>query len=680
MSNILIEISYTEYRMNLISLMRVSTGCTLENRDQTLNITAYTGGSVLLPCSCTDLQTTPEELRWKRPVGNTWVEMPIRSGQYRNRVQLVNDHSPGNLSLLISHLTEEDGGDYMCAVKGSHIRIRLTLKGCTLEIREPLLTITAPTGGSVLLPCSCTDLQTTPEEFSWRKYIRNTQTLKEISSESSQYRNRVQLFNDHSPGNLSLLISHLTEEDGGVLQCAVKGSHIIISLTIEEGTPTPTPSTTSKPTTTTTAKPTPSTAPKPTPSTEVVNVHTSPTTATTHSSPSADGCTLENSAQQLQDKQPLRITAHTGGSVLLPCSCTDLQTQPEELRWKRPNGNTWVEMPINSDQYRNRLQLFNDLSPGNLSLLISHLTEGDGGDYQCYIKVTHVTIRLTVKEGPPKPPPKSPTKPSSNAPTTLTSTPSTEKTNGCTLENSTKTLDFTAHTGGSVLLPCSCTNLQTIPKEFSWKKDKINTQEWVEIFNATDQYRNRVQLFNDHSPGNLSLLISHLTEEDGGVYQCDVKGSYIYIRLTVEEPVSTTPTSPPVVNSNTSPTKSNTSPSPKPSDTDHSILFILIPVLLLLLGLGGVIYWRYRGRGRGQTESQEQRMIKKDEQKTQISSYCRQSAGIFSVERAVQQELAFKYFLNLQMPPPVVFSSVSISLLAGLDFFAGFDLLQWTTV
>ncbi|KAI4893637.1 hypothetical protein NFI96_025895, partial [Prochilodus magdalenae] len=226
-------------RLLLVTLRWSVNGCTLENRDQTLTITAHTGGSVLLPCSCTDLQTTPEELRWKRPVGNTWVEMPIRSG-------------------------------------------------CTLEIREPLLTITAPTGGSVLLPCSCTDRQTKPEEFSWRKYIRNTRTLKEISSESSQYRNRVQLFNDHSPGNLSLLISHLTEEDGGVLQCAVNGAHKTISLTIEEGPPKSTPSTTSKPTTTTTAKPTPSTAPKPTPSTEVVNVHTSPTTATTHSSPSAD--------------------------------------------------------------------------------------------------------------------------------------------------------------------------------------------------------------------------------------------------------------------------------------------------------------------------------------------------------------------------------------------------------
>ncbi|KAI4884991.1 hypothetical protein NFI96_028482, partial [Prochilodus magdalenae] len=208
--------------------------CTLENREPLLTITAHRGGSVLLPCSCTDLQTKPEELRWKRPDGITWVEMAINSDEYRNRVQLFNDHSPGNLSLLISHLTEEDKGDYMCAVKDSDITIRLTLKVCTLENSKQLLNITAPTGGSVLLPCSCTDLQTKPENFTWTKYIRNTQTRKEISSESDEYRNRVQLVNDHSPGNLSLLISNLTEEDGGDYQCGVKGSLMIIRLTIKE--------------------------------------------------------------------------------------------------------------------------------------------------------------------------------------------------------------------------------------------------------------------------------------------------------------------------------------------------------------------------------------------------------------------------------------------------------------
>ncbi|KAL7872449.1 hypothetical protein SRHO_G00074320 [Serrasalmus rhombeus] len=153
-----------------------------------------------------------------------------------------------------------------------------------------------------------------------------------------------------------------------------------------------------------------------------------------------------------------------------------------------------------------------------------------------------------------------------------------------------------------------------------------------------DQYRDRVQLFNGHSPGNLSLLISHLTEEDGGDYLCVVNGSHINIRLTLKEgPPTTTPTRA-VVSVQTRPATSTTPSSQKPdegqSGTDptssimsitpatqapinYSMIFsILISVLLLLLGLGGLIYWRYRGRRRGQTESREERRTK-TEQKTQ---------------------------------------------------------------
>ncbi|KAI4898209.1 hypothetical protein NFI96_027661, partial [Prochilodus magdalenae] len=459
-----------------------SGSCTLENREPLLTITAHAGESVLLPCYCTDLQTKPEELRWTidKKYTRTRVEISIESNQYRNRVQMFNDHSPGNLSLLISHLTEEDRGVYICAVKDSHINIRLILKVCTLKNRERLLTITARTGGSVLLPCSCPDLQIKPANFSWRKHIRNTQTWEEVSRESDQYRNRVQLVNDHSPGNLSLLISHLTEGDGGVYQCAVKDSHINIRLTIEEP---------------------PQSLPfVPFALVTVILLHI--IVAVVYYTSRTKGCTLENSEQQLQHKRPLPIIAHTRGSVLLPCSCTDLQTKPEEFRWKRANGNTWVEMAINSGQYRNRVQLVNDHSPGNLSLLISHLTEEDGGVYQCAVKGSHISIRLTLEV--------------------------------CTLENRERLLTITAPTGGSVLLPCSCTDLQTKPANFTWTKYIRNTQSWEEISRESDQYRNRVQLVNDHSPGNLSLLISHLTEEDGGDYQCAVKDSETFIRLTIE--------------------------------------------------------------------------------------------------------------------------------------------------
>ncbi|XP_036419139.1 uncharacterized protein LOC118802824 [Colossoma macropomum] len=203
----------------------VSAGCTVINLGKTLPITAYIGGSVLLPCYCSDLQNKPEGFSWRKlnTKGDAWEDISSESGQYRNRVQLVNGHSPGNLSLLISHLTEEDGGEYQCYVEGrGHVYSALTVEGCTVINLGKTLPITAYIGGSVLLPCYCTDLHITPEGFTWRKLNTNGDAWEDISSESGQYRNRVQLVNGHSPGNLSLLISHLTEEDGGEYQCYVE--------------------------------------------------------------------------------------------------------------------------------------------------------------------------------------------------------------------------------------------------------------------------------------------------------------------------------------------------------------------------------------------------------------------------------------------------------------------------
>ncbi|KAL6485630.1 hypothetical protein MHYP_G00050220, partial [Metynnis hypsauchen] len=209
------------------------------------------------------LQTTPKtEFTWKYSTkGDKWEEISSESGQYRNRVQLVNGHSPGNLSLLISHLTEEDGGSYRCTVQGGgHIYFKLTVKGCTLINNKKTQTIKAHTGGSVLLPCSCTEIDITPERFTWEKRNRHQNRWEVLSIESGQYKDRVQLSNGHSPGNLSLLISQLTEEDRAEYRCDVTETYTHIKLTFEED-----------PTTTTT-------------STAVVSVHTSTTTSILSSS------------------------------------------------------------------------------------------------------------------------------------------------------------------------------------------------------------------------------------------------------------------------------------------------------------------------------------------------------------------------------------------------------------
>ncbi|KAL6485632.1 hypothetical protein MHYP_G00050240 [Metynnis hypsauchen] len=518
----------------------VSEGCILQNSKITSDITAHTGGSVLLPCYCTDLHTKPETFIWRKHNKNTfrWEEISSESGQYRDRVQLFNGHSPGNLSLLISHLTAEDGGDYRCDDSGEqYVNIRLTIQDCTLVKNEYETFIEAHTGGSALLPCYCTDLHTTLKTFTWKKYNQTGHMWEEISSESGRHTNRVQLVNGHSPGNISLLISHLTEEDGGYYRCAAEGiDHIDIRLTVEEGpsetttptavahsqTTTPTAVAHSQTTTPTAVAHSQTTTPtavahsQTTTPTAVVHSQTSSSTSAASSPQVSDYCTL------VKNEKGSFIKAHRGGSVLLPCSCSDQHTKPESFTWKKldTTRNTWEVISSESGQYRNRVQLFNGHSPGNLSLLISHLTVEDGGVYRCDIRAhEHINISLTVEVIGPR-----------TAPASVDNSQTT-----CTLAKNVHGSIIKTHTGRSVLLPCYCNDLHKKPEKFTWQKLNSTINTWEVLSSESGQYRDRVQLVNGHSPGNLSLLISHLTEEDGGVYRCDIRAhEYIDISLTVE--------------------------------------------------------------------------------------------------------------------------------------------------
>ncbi|KAK2846175.1 hypothetical protein Q7C36_011029 [Tachysurus vachellii] len=212
-------------------------GCSLEGNGETEEITAYTGDSVLLPCSCTELHRKPETFTWKKLTdGNNWTQISPESDEYKERFQLVNDHSSGNLSLLISHLTEQDDGLYKCDVKvGEYRYISLTVEGCRLN--QQTVNVTGIVGQSVLLPCSCSELQAKPHTFRW-SFIKGSDDIKIFPKEQTNlYTDRVQVFNDHPPGNLSLLISHLTVEDGGWYKCEIEEMITDIYLTVK-GAPT----------------------------------------------------------------------------------------------------------------------------------------------------------------------------------------------------------------------------------------------------------------------------------------------------------------------------------------------------------------------------------------------------------------------------------------------------------
>ncbi|XP_045076746.1 uncharacterized protein LOC123491026 [Coregonus clupeaformis] len=140
------------------SFLHITAGCTLLDTNNG-EITVYSGQSLLLPCSCTEPHARPHRITWTK------------------------------------------------------------FNGCTLSVPEPTKVNGSP-GQSVLLPCSCSETQAKPPSFTWTK-LRDRQTPAIISTQSDLYRGRVEMFNNTSPGNLSVLLSELTEDDQGWYRCGI---------------------------------------------------------------------------------------------------------------------------------------------------------------------------------------------------------------------------------------------------------------------------------------------------------------------------------------------------------------------------------------------------------------------------------------------------------------------------
>ncbi|XP_037393364.1 flocculation protein FLO11-like isoform X2 [Pygocentrus nattereri] len=606
--------------------LHVSEGCALERSGgPQLSITAQKRGSALLPCYCTDLNTKPEALIWRKYNSHTnqWEDMSLKGDQYRDRVQLFNGHSPGNLSLLISHLTEEDGGDYRCEVKDSHISIRLTLKGCNLVNREQALDITAHIGGSVLLPCYCTDLQTTPEEFRWTKDNTKTGKRENISSQSGQYRNRVQLVNGHSPGNLSLLISHLTEEDGGVYMCGVKGAHLMIRLTLKEGPPTITPtravvSVQTRPATSTThstQKPDEG-PPTTTPTRTVVSVQTIPATSATHSSQKPDegpptttptrtvvsvqtrpATSTTHSTQKSDEGPPTTTPTRTVVSVQTrPATSTTHSTQkPDE----GPPTTTPTRTVVNVQTRPATSTTHSSQKPD----------EGPPTTTPTRTVVSVQTIPATsATHSSQKPDEGPPTTTPTRAVVSVQTRPATSTTHSSQKPDEGPPTTTPTRTVVSVQTrPATSTTHSTQKPDEAPPTTTTRAVVNVQTRPATSTTHSSQK--PDEGPPTTTptrAVVSVQTRPATSTTHSTQKPD--------EGPPTTIPTRA-VVSVQTRPATSTTHSSQKPDD--YSMHFsIFISVLLLLLGLGGLIYWRYRGRRRGQTESQEKRRIKRG-QKTQ---------------------------------------------------------------
>ncbi|XP_076872455.1 uncharacterized protein LOC143522621 [Brachyhypopomus gauderio] len=170
-------------------------------------------------------------------------------------------------------------------------------------------------------------------------------------------------------------------------------------------------------------------------------------------------------------------------------------------------------------------------------------------------------------------------------------------TAGCMLSDNT-TMEVKGHTVGSVLLSCSCTDLQTRPQSLIWRT--LSSGNWTDVF-RDERYRDRVQGFNKTSPGNLSLLITDLREEDGGDYRCESEHKYyrdLTLRVSVRETGThswTSRTSPEV--SHTVTVTSGVKEGSNNQTGVHLSLVLSIPIpLLLVLLVLALICWRHRGQ------------------------------------------------------------------------------------
>ncbi|KAF5889309.1 neogenin-like isoform X7 [Clarias magur] len=207
--------------------------CALSADDNVTEITRHRGDSVLLPCSCSHLNTKPQKLTWVTGRTGHWTEV-LNDEHYSGRLQLFNKTSPANLSLFISDLRVEDQGIYRCSTGSQeHRDIRLYVKGCELVKKTGVEHVTVFTGESVVLPCVCTDLQNKPQGLKWEVY-RNNHAQEIYPKQTGRHRNRVKLVSNNSPGNLSLLISHLTEEDQGDYTCSVQADRRDLRLSVKE--------------------------------------------------------------------------------------------------------------------------------------------------------------------------------------------------------------------------------------------------------------------------------------------------------------------------------------------------------------------------------------------------------------------------------------------------------------
>ncbi|XP_049342293.1 polymeric immunoglobulin receptor isoform X39 [Astyanax mexicanus] len=277
------------------------------------------------------------------------------------------------------------------------------------------------------------------------------------------------------------------------------------------------------------------------------------------------GCSVINDGGNSLIKSP-------GESVLLPCFCPEeKKINPQRVTWffSKPGSADKISVSNETQSYSGRVWMFDQPKSRNFSFLISDLNKDDSGEYRCRADEKYRPyVTLEVK--------------------------------GCTLSENKQTVPIIRSSGESVLLSCSCTDLQDSPERVQWR-----TPDSTELH---QRYRDRVQTFKQNSPGNLSVLISDLTVEDGGTYSCWInQNQHRTFSLTVKDCTLSSSQETPIVG--------------QPGNTTFEmnwtywtpILSCVFLILLLLLGAAAYIFCKHRKGKRRSGKETEQRGNKEDD-------------------------------------------------------------------
>ncbi|XP_066533707.1 uncharacterized protein [Hoplias malabaricus] len=314
----------------------------------------------------------------------------------------------------------------------------------------------------------------------------------------------------------------------------------------------------------------------------------------------SDGCTLVYTRSEIKD--PRHISAYLGGSVLLPCYCTDLSTTPEKLTWKKDNMKTfeWEEVSNESGPYRDRVQLFNSHSPGNLSLLISHLTEEDGGQYTCDSEEDRIIIRLSVLT-PPGLTPTTTTAPTTTAPTTTTTAPTTAA------PTTTKAAPTTTTIAPTTTAPTTTTTAPTTAAPTTTKAAPTTTTTAPTTTTTAPTTTTTVPTTTATAP--TTPITAPTTPTAAPTTTTTAPTTTTSSTAVVKVPLSLSTSS--TASSQTPAEHGAVTPAER-AELQSAYFLIFIPVPLLLLGLGGAVYWRYRGQCGGQSGEQRGRKREQD--------------------------------------------------------------------